>query len=42
MLELCPCAMCNGTGSFTVGDCEEGIFEVCPDCLGSGEEECYG
>lgn len=30
------CESCAGTGAIDVGDCEEGIWEACPECEGQG------
>ena len=37
MNELCP--SCFGLGCYDVGDCEDGVTEVCPECDGAGEVE---
>jgi DnaJ-class molecular chaperone len=31
------CTSCAGSGSYDIGDCEDGIQEDCPECDGSGE-----
>ena len=33
------CPSCEGTGEFTIGDCEDGVYEVCPQCEGKGQVE---
>lgn len=30
------CPTCDGMGSFTIGDCEDGVDETCPECDGKG------
>lgn len=30
------CPTCNGMGSFTIGDVEDGVDETCPECEGRG------
>ena len=32
---LCP--SCKGAGSYSIGDCEDGVDEMCPECEGAGE-----
>jgi hypothetical protein len=34
---LCP--SCCGAGVFDVGDCEDGVWDNCPNCDGLGEIE---
>lgn len=34
------CGACNGNGGHDIGDCEEGVWEMCDDCDGTGVEEC--
>lgn len=34
-LEMCQ--SCQGSGVYTIGDCEDGVDEECPECAGSGE-----
>jgi hypothetical protein len=36
----CPrlCESCAGSGVIDVGDCENGVWDECPSCEGSGEE----
>lgn len=31
------CTSCQGMGYHDVGDCEDGVTEVCPECDGRGE-----
>jgi DnaJ-class molecular chaperone len=33
--EVCP--SCKGAGGWDEGDCEDGIWEMCPECDGLGE-----
>lgn len=33
-MDTCP--SCNGSGEYSIGDCEDGVNEMCPDCNGSG------
>lgn len=33
------CSSCHGSGVYDVGDCEDGVWETCPACQGTGEEE---
>lgn len=30
------CESCKGAGQYDVGDCEDGVVEVCPECDGTG------
>ena len=30
------CQACGGLGWYDVGDCERGVIEECPACVGSG------
>ncbi len=39
MPDMQECPSCNGSGSFTVGDCEDGVEDECPECQGSGQIE---
>lgn len=32
------CPSCQGAGVFDIGDSEDGIWETCPDCNGTGED----
>jgi hypothetical protein len=34
-----PCGSCKGAGGWSIGDCEEGCWECCPECEGVGETE---
>lgn len=34
---MIECPACEGLGSFTIGDCEDGVEETCPECDGKGE-----
>jgi len=37
------CPSCLGSGSFDIGDCEDGVTDDCPQCHGCGEifeDEC--
>ena len=31
------CPSCKGTGVYSVGDCEDGVWENCEECEGYGE-----
>jgi DnaJ-class molecular chaperone len=31
------CQSCNGTGEYTLGDCEDGVTEECLECQGTGQ-----
>jgi len=31
------CPSCGGAGVFDIGDCEDGVWEHCPECDGRGE-----
>ena len=33
------CQGCGGLGWYDVGDCEDGVTEECPACLGTGMDE---
>lgn len=33
------CLSCNGAGGWFIGDCENGDWETCPECMGYGEIE---
>jgi DnaJ-class molecular chaperone len=33
---LMECPSCKGLGEFTIGDCEDGVYDICPDCEGTG------
>lgn len=35
-VEYFICEACNGCGSFTIGDCEDGVEEDCDVCCGTG------
>jgi len=34
--EIYTCESCQGAGSYSVGDCEDGYDETCPECAGTG------
>lgn len=31
------CPSCEGVGGYDIGDCEDGVWEECQECLGLGE-----
>lgn len=31
------CPSCEGMGYYDIGDCEDGVAEVCPECDGKGD-----
>ena len=31
------CPSCKGAGAYSVGDCEDGVWENCVECEGYGE-----
>jgi len=34
-----PCPSCEGLGCIDIGDCEDGVQDVCLECEGKGEVE---
>jgi DnaJ-class molecular chaperone len=36
IVNVFDCPTCNGMGSFTIGDVEDGVDELCPECDGKG------
>lgn len=30
------CPSCEGIGEYCVGDCEDGVWEICQECNGDG------
>jgi DnaJ-class molecular chaperone len=36
--EFEPCPSCLGAGIYSVGYCEDGYWEICPECDGLGEK----
>lgn len=30
------CESCKGCGVIDLGDCEDGVWETCPECCGDG------
>lgn len=34
--ELISCEGCGGLGVIDMGDCEEGVWDTCPECAGEG------
>lgn len=30
------CESCQGAGEYSIGDCEDGVVECCPECDGLG------
>ena len=32
-----PCMSCKGAGGYSIGDCEDGVWESCEECAGRGE-----
>jgi DnaJ-class molecular chaperone len=34
--KVVECASCAGLGYYDVGDCEDGVTDVCPECDGEG------
>lgn len=37
MYYICP--DCDGSGGWSIGDCEDGVWETCDFCDGAGEIE---
>lgn len=39
---MIECPSCRGSGCIDIGDCEDGVIDVCPQCDGEGEilEDC--
>lgn len=33
------CPGCEGSGGYDIGDCEDGVWETCSVCLGTGDIE---
>lgn len=33
------CEVCDGLGGWDIGDCEDGVWEICDICNGTGEVE---
>lgn len=34
---MMECRTCRGTGTITIGDCEDGVQDECPACGGDGQ-----
>lgn len=41
VIEMVACQSCGGVGLIDVGDCEDGVEEMCPECNGEGLVESY-
>ncbi len=35
-MDKISCLSCKGAGGWDIGDCEDGIWENCPECDGYG------
>lgn len=35
------CTTCAGLGGWSLGDCEDGVWETCDDCEGTGLGESW-
>lgn len=35
-MSVSTCPSCRGAGGYDVGDCEDGVWENCPECGGWG------
>jgi DnaJ-class molecular chaperone len=33
---MIECPSCNGLGEYDIGDCEDGVTQICPECQGTG------